>query len=113
MKRKFTKEHRKNLSKSHIGLNAKEKHPNWNNGIQRRSNGYIAIRIGKHKYQLIHRYIMERELGRKLKASEVVHHIDGDRTNNNIGNLELRERSEHQREHAINQWKEKHALFFK
>ena len=35
---------------------------------------------------LEHRFVVERHLGRKLTRSEVVHHIDGDRTNNAIEN---------------------------
>ena len=34
-----------------------------------------------------HRYIAEKKLGRLLKSEEVVHHIDGDKFNNNSDNL--------------------------
>lgn len=36
-----------------------------------------------------HRFVMEEYLGRKLSPEEHVHHIDGDKTNNNILNLFL------------------------
>lgn len=49
-----------------------------------------------------HRYIMEQHLGRKLKKDEVVHHIDGDKSNNNIYNLEVLMRNEHSRNHRLN-----------
>jgi HNH endonuclease len=36
-----------------------------------------------------HRLIMERVLGRPLRSNENVHHLDGDRLNNDPSNLEL------------------------
>ena len=38
----------------------------------------------------VHRLVMEQHLGRKLKKNETVHHIDGNRQNNKLSNLELR-----------------------
>ena len=49
-----------------------------------------------------HRLIMEEHLGRKLKPNELVHHKDGDPTNDIIKNLELTTRRTHTREHALN-----------
>jgi len=48
-----------------------------------------------------HRYIMEQYLGRKLTKNEVVHHIDENKMNNNIENLQLLTRSEHSRLHRL------------
>ena len=36
-----------------------------------------------------HRVVMERKLGRTLKPGEIVHHIDGDKRNNDPDNLML------------------------
>jgi hypothetical protein len=44
---------------------------------------------------------MEQYLGRKLKSNEVVHHIDGDKFNNDLSNLQLMTREEHSRLHQI------------
>lgn len=42
-----------------------------------------------------HRKVMEQYLGRKLLSEEIVHHIDGNKLNNDISNLELTNRSKH------------------
>lgn len=42
---------------------------------------------------------MEQYIGRKLLPNEVVHHIDKDKTNNDISNLLLLTQSEHSKLH--------------
>lgn len=44
---------------------------------------------------LEHVYVMYKHIGRTLEKGECVHHIDRDRTNNNIENLQLMTQSEH------------------
>lgn len=46
-------------------------------------------RDGTRKVVDLHRYLMEQHLGRKLSRNEIVHHIDGDRNNNEISNLRV------------------------
>lgn len=48
-----------------------------------------------NNYVLEHRLVMAESLGRSLTPSEIVHHIDGDKTNNCITNLGLTTRQEH------------------
>lgn len=48
-----------------------------------------------------HRYVMECHLGRPLSKNEVVHHKDGDIYNNDISNLEVLSRSEHNHRHMV------------
>lgn len=52
--------------------------------------GYI-----KEVLQHQHRVVMERVLNRKLKKGEIVHHIDGNKQNNNPKNLMVMTQSEH------------------
>lgn len=77
-----------------------ENHENWIGGKSVTGSGYIyaavsdndplAIMRNRQGYVLEHRLMMSRYLGRPLTEYESVHHIDGDRTNNDLGNLQLR-----------------------
>lgn len=64
-------------------------------------NKYKAKKINGKKIDE-HRFIMEQHLNRKLKRNEVVHHIDGNKSNNDINNLQLMTLSEHSKMHASN-----------
>ena len=68
----------------------KKGHKPWNykRGIAKDYYGYILIRV-KNKYIKRSRLTMEKYLKRPLKSKEIVHHIDGDVTNDNIKNLQL------------------------
>ena len=65
-----------------------------------RKDGYIVFTRGKYNGQRVHRIIAERALGRKLKRSEVVHHVDGNKLNNRRGNLLICTQSYHRYLHA-------------
>ena len=66
------------------------------------TQGYIELYEGDTPAfrKLEHRSVMEDFLERKLDRKEHVHHIDGDKTNNSIGNLLLMDIREHGRLHS-------------
>lgn len=68
-------------------------------------NGYRYIWDKERHYMPEHIYIMEQHIGRRLTKDEVVHHIDFNRSNNCIENLQLMTRSEHSRLHRENEIK--------
>ena len=80
-------------------------HPHWKGGKVLMQD-YEFTKIPEHPYSSITGYvktarlIMERKLKRYLDPEEVIHHIDGNRTNNKIKNLMLFEnKSEHIKHH--------------
>ena len=57
---------------------------------------------GLRKSVFVHREMMEQHLGRKLDASEVVHHRNGNPADNWIENFEVKQRGQHTRDHRPN-----------
>lgn len=71
----------------------------------RHSTSYRLISVtkdGQRRQVFEHRLVMERHLGRQLRADEVVHHKDGDGLNNVIDNLEVMTQAKHQNRHLMN-----------
>jgi hypothetical protein len=68
-------------------------HPRWKGGYVA-SNGYKYLSI-HGKDVLEHRHFAEQMLGRPLASNEVVHHKDGNRSNNSLDNLVVMTRQEH------------------
>lgn len=89
-------------------LMSKENHGSWKSGKSISKNGYVTVCVGKGKHIREHILVMEEKIGRKLLFDEVVHHIDETfegRSNNNLSNLQLVTRSEHNRHHRIGKGK--------
>ena len=56
---------------------------------------------GKNGWAFVHRIVMAKAIGRDLRPEEVVHHIDGNPSNNNLSNLKLfANNGEHRKYHG-------------
>lgn len=77
-------------------------------GVYITKDGYIGL-VGR-KYRnhpnyrkgsvLEHHYVMSQHIGRGIAPDEVVHHINGIKTDNRIENLQLMSKSEHSKLHS-------------
>ena len=70
------------------------------------NNGYLRF---NDTNKLVHRWVAEKNIGRRLKPDEVVHHRDGNKLNNSANNLQVfSSQDEH---HSLHQ-KQKIIKFF-
>lgn len=83
-----------------------ENHPKWKGGKFISSDGYVMRYVGKssdigwQSYKKEHILIVEELLKRKLNGSEIIHHIDGDKLNNQVDNLYITNSTGHRVAHA-------------
>lgn len=71
----------------------------WRGGVRKRRDGYVLQWVSDDSpmaamrcdgsYVIQHRLVMAEALGRPLYRHEEVHHINGDRSDNRLANLEL------------------------
>lgn len=68
---------------------------NWTGGRKINQDGYVQVLDKDHPnadalgYVLEHRKVMANAIGRPLREREMVHHINGNRQQNDLANLEL------------------------
>ena len=95
IRKKISGTRRRLIKEGKFIVQSMEKSPSWKGGKNIDFYGYVHIFNPKHNfsdcngYIREHRLVMEKHLGRYLNPKEVVHHIDGDNSNNNIENLYL------------------------
>ena len=79
----------------------REKHWNWKGGKKISEHGYVRALVSSnpHIYKFEHRLVMESHLGRKLEKHEDTHHINGNKQDNRIENLQLITHGEHSHLH--------------
>lgn len=96
------------------GTRSGVRHSQWKGGISKHSDGYLEISAASVEPEfkcmaqrnnnqiLLHRYLAAKYIaGRPLLRNETVHHIDEDKTNNDIANLRILTHSEHMRLHYL------------
>lgn len=111
--RKLSENHIKKLRESHKGKHPTKKarlkmsyaHFRRQGGeIRKRTKkGYITVFVPEHPHKMEgggarvfeHRLVMERYLGRYLKPTEIVHHLNQKKDDNRIVNLYLTDRRSH------------------
>lgn len=78
---------------------------NWNGGEFTNDCGYVLVHDPTHprpvagSYVYKHRHVIEKKLGRVLADNEHVHHINHDRSDNRVENLEVMTPTEHAKHH--------------
>lgn len=64
-------------------------------GVADTGRGYLRYTTGENAGRQVHVVMMEEYIGRKLKSNECVHHINGNKQDNRIENLQLMTIGEH------------------
>lgn len=94
------------------------KNPAWRGGRVKLKTGYIVIHSPHHPFRMKgknpwvyeHRLVMEKYIGRFLQPKEIVHHLNHEKDDNRIENLEL---LTSQSVHVLSHHRPKTGKFFK
>ena len=90
----------------------------WNKGKLMSAEGYVKIRVGKtHPFSDPNGYIYEHKLviisayGIEYIKGKIIHHINGDKTDNRLENLEVISRCSHNKHHNTERGRDKKGRF--
>ena len=93
-----------------MSYNRGENNPNWKGGVARGSHGRCLIKKAEHPrannkgYVFRYFLVVEKATGKYLPMSAVVHHVDGDQTNDHPSNLVVCENSSY---HQLIHWRKR------
>lgn len=76
---------------------------NWKGG-RTYMDGYVWVTVGRNNRVQEHRLVVEQTFDIKLGKDDIVHHINGDKTDNRIENLQIMTRGEHLIVHNPRGW---------
>ncbi len=95
-----SKEHRKKIGQAHKKIAKKFKNRKNNRTKYKYTFSPNHPKCNSSGYIREHTFVMENFIGRFLKKNECVHHINGDKSDNRIENLELfQSQAEHMKKH--------------
>jgi hypothetical protein len=64
-----------------------------------KTTGYYRLTNSRKVHIALHRYVWEKEKG-NIPVGYEIHHIDGDKSNNNLNNLECLSKADHTRKYS-------------
>lgn len=90
----LSEEHKRHIGESLKGKYTRENSSRWKGGLSVGDNGYILV-LDRKRFKNKSgqgrrcRYIAEQIIGRELSTKEIIHHIDGNKQNDEPSNLYL------------------------